>query len=189
MIVHQGDSYTLKNLAVQAGTLVNGNRIETVQLHDGDRVKISNYELTFHLRADKRAGESAVPAFPQARPAYNDDNSIVGNAAQTDSGADALIAEPAVAPSAYLLGSGGQQFVLRSAATTRIGRALDNDIIVGDASVSRHHASIEYRNGGFLVRDLGSQNGTWMDGKRVTEALLSSGDALRLGDAFFTFHA
>jgi pSer/pThr/pTyr-binding forkhead associated (FHA) protein len=188
-IYHQGDSYTLKNLAVQAGTLVNGNRIETVQLHDGDRVKISNYELTFHMRADKRAGESVVPAVMPAARASNSGNSIVHKAVSTDSGADGLTTAPTVAANAYLLDSGGQQFALRLSATTRIGRALDNDIVVGDASVSRHHASIEYRNGGFLVRDLGSQNGTWVGGKRVTEALLGSGDALRLGDALFSFHA
>jgi pSer/pThr/pTyr-binding forkhead associated (FHA) protein len=72
--------------------------------------------------------------------------------------------------------------------STRIGRATDNDIVVSDASVSRHHASIEYRNGSFVLRDLGSQNGTWLGGQRVTEAPLGGGDALRLGDASFTFH-
>jgi pSer/pThr/pTyr-binding forkhead associated (FHA) protein len=189
VIFHQTDRYTLKNLAVQAGTLVNGNRIETVQLHDGDRIKISNYELTFHLRTDKRAGESPAPAAAPVGRAYNGGHSIAHEAANIDSGAGGLAAAPVVAANVYLRDSGGQQFVLRPGATTRIGRALDNDIVVGDASVSRHHASIEYCNGGFLLRDLGSQNGTWVGGKRVTEAVLGSGDALRLGDMFFTFHA
>ncbi len=188
VIFHQGDSYTLKNLAVQAGTLVNGNRIETVQLRDGDRIKISNYGLTFHLRTDKRAGESAASAARPAARAYNGGQSVVPETANIDSGADGLAAAPAVAANAYLRDSGGQQFALRHGATIRIGRALDNDIVVGDASVSRHHASIEYRNGGFLLRDLGSQNGTWVDGKRVIEASLAGGDAFRLGDAVFTFH-
>jgi len=187
VILHQGDGYTLKNLAVQAGTLVNGNRIETVQLYDGDRIKISNYELTFHLRTDKRVRESAE-AVPVAH-AYAGGTSIssaaaVSNYAVTD---PLAASEPAVSP--YLLDSGGQQFAIRLGASTRIGRALDNDIVIGDASVSRHHASIEYRNGGFLLRDLGSHNGTWVGGQRVTEAPLGRGDALRLGDAHFTFHA
>ena len=185
MIIHQGDSYMLKNLAVQAGTMVNGNRIETVQLHDGDRVKISNYELTFHLRTDKRIRELAAAA-PATR-ARAVGKLIGSQAANTNSGVAGLTAPPAVA--AYLLDAGGQQFAVRPEAPTRIGRALDNDIVVGDASVSRHHASIEYRNGGFLLRDLGSQNGTWVGGQRVTEASLGRGDALRLGDARFTFHA
>lgn len=189
VISHQGGNYMLKNLAVQAGTLVNDNRVETVQLHGGDRIKISNYELTFHLRAHKRARESApVVAAPVAR-AYANGNSAGPEAATTNSAVAGSIATPAVPANAYLLDTGGRQFALHPGAPTRIGRALDNDIVVGDASVSRHHASIEYRNGGFVLHDLGSQNGTWVGGHRVTEAPLGRGDALRLGDALFTFHA
>ena len=44
-------------------------------------------------------------------------------------------------------------------------------------------------NGGFEVRDLQSQNGTFLGGRRVTEARISDGDMLALGDAPFTFHA
>ena len=188
VISHQGSSYALKNLAVQAGTLVNGNRVETVSLHDGDRIKISNYELTFHLRTDKRARESSTAAAASVARVYVDGNSGLSGAAANSSDAGS-IATPAICESAYLLGAGGQQFALRPGAPTRIGRALDNDIVVGDGSVSRHHASIEYRNGGFVLRDLGSQNGTWVGGQRVTESPLGLGDALRLGDASFTFHA
>jgi len=121
--------------------------------------------------------------------AYAGGTSVSSAAAVSSSAVTDLIAasEPAVNP--YLLDSGGQQFAIRPGASTRIGRALDNDIVIGDASVSRHHASIEYRNGGFLLRDLGSHNGTWIGGQRVTEAPLGRGDALRLGDACFTFHA
>jgi len=186
-ISHQGASYTLKNLAVQAGTLVNGNRVETVPLHDGDRVKISNYELTFHLRTDKRARESA-PVTAVAR-AYAGGNSVSSQPSITNSADAGSTAASAVRDNAYLLDASGQQFALLSGAPTRIGRALDNDIVVADASVSRHHASIEYRNGGFVLRDLTSQNGTWIGGQRVTEAPLGPGAALRLGDALFTFHA
>ena len=188
VISHQGDSYTLKNLAVQAGTLVNGNRIETAQLRDGDRVKISNYELTFHLRTDRRARESAAVAVVPVTRGYAGGNSIGSDAAATNSAVDGLT-PAAAADNAYLLDGGGQQFALRAGTATRIGRALNNDIVVSDASVSRHHASIEYRHGGFVLRDLGSQNGTWLAGQRVSEVSLGRGDALRLGDAVFTFHA
>ena len=182
VISHQGDSYTLKNLAVQAGTLVNGYRIETAQLRDGDRVKISNYELTFHLRTERLARESAPAAPMPLTRGYAGGNSIGTDPAATNSAVD--LTPPAVADNAYLLDGGGQQFVLRAGTATRIGRALDNDIVVSDASVSRHHASIEYRHGGFVVRDLGSQNGTWLAGQRVSEVPLGGGDALRLGDPF-----
>ena len=50
VIERQGNNYVLKNLAVQHGVLVNGNRIETATLNEGDRIKISDYELSFHLK-------------------------------------------------------------------------------------------------------------------------------------------
>jgi pSer/pThr/pTyr-binding forkhead associated (FHA) protein len=88
----------------------------------------------------------------------------------------------------YLASVNGDRFVVRPGATTRIGRALDNDIVVADASVSRHHATIENNNGSYRLRDLGSQNGTFVAGERIIEAPLGNGAAVRIGDAVFTFH-
>jgi pSer/pThr/pTyr-binding forkhead associated (FHA) protein len=54
----------------------------------------------------------------------------------------------------------------------------------GEAGVSRRHLQITYRNGGVYAADLGSSNGTWLNGIRVfahSERLLRSGDELRLG--------
>ncbi len=181
VISRQGDSYMLKNLAVQAGTLVNGNRIETAQLHDGDRVKISSYELTFHLRADQRTAAVGFPG--PVTP-----GAVSANSSDTQPSRPEPTIPTSVPANAYLRDASGRQFLLRSGVPTRIGRALDNDIVIGEASVSRHHARIEYRNGSFIVQDLGSQNGTWLAGQRVTEAPLGGGEALRLGDALFTFH-
>jgi pSer/pThr/pTyr-binding forkhead associated (FHA) protein len=101
--------------------------------------------------------------------------------------ASATVAASANGP--CLLGSSGERFPLRIGAATTVGRALDNDIVVNHASVSRHHASIEARNGAFRLRDLGSQNGTYVGVDRVTEASIADGDMVKLGDAAFTFHA
>ena len=71
---------------------------------------------------------------------------------------------------AYLQASDGQRYPLPSGAVTRLGRALDNDVVINHASVSRHHAAIEGNGDGYRVRDLGSQNGTYVDGQPVTDA-------------------
>jgi pSer/pThr/pTyr-binding forkhead associated (FHA) protein len=186
VISRYGDEYTLKNLAVSVGTLVNGKRAETIQLHQGDRIKISNYELIFHLRTEKRTAEPQT-----ANLSVNQSDGAVSSTTSAAINANSAIAgspDARPAPNPYLLNSGGQQFFLRPGGPTVIGRALDNDIVVSDPSVSRHHASIEFRDGSFVLRDLGSQNGTWLGGQRVTETSLGGGDALRLGDARFTFH-
>jgi pSer/pThr/pTyr-binding forkhead associated (FHA) protein len=61
------------------------------------------------------------------------------------------------------------------------GRALDNDIVVSDRGTSRRHARIEYRDGTFLLTDLGSANGTFVNGQRVVETHLQHGDKVKVG--------
>ncbi|HEU5424159.1 MAG TPA: DUF3662 and FHA domain-containing protein [Nitrolancea sp.] len=73
-------------------------------------------------------------------------------------------------------------FVVRLQVTS-IGRALDNDIVLSEAEVSRHHARIEYQNGTFEVVDLGSTNGTSVNGVPVSRGRLHDGDVIGLGTA------
>ena len=87
-----------------------------------------------------------------------------------------------------LIDTSGQPHAVITGGVTRIGRALDNEIVVSHSSISRHHASIENSNGVYAVRDLNSQNGTFVGNQRVTEPTrLSNGDSVRFGDAQFTF--
>ena len=64
----------------------------------------------------------------------------------------------------------------------RIGKADDNDLVLGDDTVSRHHCELVREGTAVRVRDLGSTNGTRVDGTRVTDALLSPGAVLRVGE-------
>ncbi len=68
-----------------------------------------------------------------------------------------------------------------------IGRDADCDILVSDLSASRKHAVLEETVAGWVVRDLSSVNGTFLKGKRVVDAVLESGDALRFGDVNAVF--
>lgn len=63
----------------------------------------------------------------------------------------------------------------------RIGRALDNDLVIADSRVSRYHAQIVCDERGPLVRDLGSTNGTAVAGRTVSEDRLADGDRITLG--------
>jgi diguanylate cyclase (GGDEF)-like protein len=62
-----------------------------------------------------------------------------------------------------------------------IGRTPDNALVLDDGSVSRRHASLLYGDDGWTLRDLGSTNGTFVNGVRVREALLRDGDRVRVG--------
>jgi MoxR-like ATPase len=69
-----------------------------------------------------------------------------------------------------------------------IGRGEDCDIRLQDNSISRHHAVIAGDDGTWSVRDLGSQNGTWLNEQKVTDEVpMQAGGALRLGSVELTF--
>ena len=65
---------------------------------------------------------------------------------------------------------------------TTIGRATDNTFRIPEISVSRHHCAILQRGGDVVVADLDSSHGTFIDGKRIREAALRTGQILKVGD-------
>ncbi|MEW6155124.1 MAG: FHA domain-containing protein [Actinomycetota bacterium] len=74
----------------------------------------------------------------------------------------------------------GSKFVL-DADVTRAGRHPNSDIFLDDITVSRRHAEIVRVEGGFMVKDVGSLNGTYLNRERIEEARLGSGDELQIG--------
>ena len=64
-----------------------------------------------------------------------------------------------------------------------IGRTPDNDVILTDPGVSRHHAYIRVRGQEAWLYDRGSANGTWLNGERIAEPrLLKPGDRIQVGN-------
>jgi DNA-binding SARP family transcriptional activator len=88
---------------------------------------------------------------------------------------------------ATLRSSSGRAHPLQATAT-RIGRLSDNDIVLDDANVSRHHAVIIDTGTSFVITDLRSANGVDVRGERIRgTATLSDGDPIRICDHEFTF--
>ena len=74
------------------------------------------------------------------------------------------------------------------AAATRIGRLCDNDIVLDDANVSRHHAVVIDNGTGFVISDLRSANGVDVGGERIRASVtLADGDRIRICDHEFVF--
>ena len=71
--------------------------------------------------------------------------------------------------------------------TITIGRATNNDIIIPEQTVSSKHATITIEKGSFFINDLGSTNGTFVNGSRISSKLLKSGDIIKLGAAHCRF--
>jgi pSer/pThr/pTyr-binding forkhead associated (FHA) protein len=71
-----------------------------------------------------------------------------------------------------------------------IGRADDCAVAIDFTGVSRRHATIHISGGGVTLEDLGSKNGTWLNGERLfAPAELHDGDRIRLGAAALTFRS
>ena len=97
---------------------------------------------------------------------------------------------PESARRAYLLvstrGSRPVQFDL-GGPLIGIGRASDNDVIVDDPMVSRHHCQLKLQHGAYGFTDLGSRNGSTVNGQPVSQIALGPGDRIQIGDTEIEF--
>jgi hypothetical protein len=94
--------------------------------------------------------------------------------------------EPPARAEVVVLMWDGREFGVESPITV-IGRSSECDIVVGDPNVSRRHAEIRKVGRGYSLVDLGSTNGTEVNGQRVTETSLMNGDVIGVGTTQITF--
>ena len=80
----------------------------------------------------------------------------------------------------------GSKFLIDKDVTT-IGRHPESDIFLDDVTVSRRHAEFRREEGKFVVHDVGSLNGTYVNRQRVDETQLANGDELQIGKFKLTF--
>jgi hypothetical protein len=82
----------------------------------------------------------------------------------------------------------GQRIALSERVLT-IGRLPECNVVLEDANASRHHAEVRPQGDGFVVVDLGSTNGTRVNGARMSQQLLEDGDVIQIGNARLVFEA
>lgn len=103
------------------------------------------------------------------------------------------VAQPAVqtpppASLSPLLGDlAGREFPI-SKTLLSIGRGLDNDLVIDDPRVSRHHAQITFRHGHYLLRDLRSTNGSFVNSQSIEAVVLAPGDVVSIGGFELVFN-
>ena len=114
---------------------------------------------------------------------------------EPDAGADeqdpALSAAAGGAPALVVRSGGGiaGQTFHPPEGKTLIGRSPECQIFLDDVTVSRNHAVLVAREGGYVVEDLGSLNGTFVNRRRIDSARLQGGDELQIGKYRMTFIA
>ncbi|MGR6915481.1 FHA domain-containing protein [[Actinomadura] parvosata] len=89
-----------------------------------------------------------------------------------------------------IVGHGGpladRRFSLGDTPTT-FGRRTDSSVVLSSERASRRHAEIRHEAGQYILHDLGSRNGTLVNGRRVTSQVLQPGDLITIGDEQFRF--
>lgn len=70
-----------------------------------------------------------------------------------------------------------------------LGRSSDNKVVINNATVSSHHASIKREGDNYVLRDLGSTNGTRVNSREVKEAILRPKDLIQVGSVEFMFNS
>ena len=185
------------------GTFVNEERVEGQRiLARADVIRLGDEQFRFYADVAPATavpppppGPAASPpqAVPQAPPGASD------RLRHTVHGLEAFV--PASPRSAVGGGAGGgfASFLVRSGGlagqrlsvntpVVNIGRADYNDLVVPDPSVSTSHAKLQRREGVWVLVDLDSTNGTFVDGEQVKgEAPLAPGAAVRFGDVQLVF--
>lgn len=152
--------YVLTDLGSRNGTFVNGQRVQQTLLRGGERLRMGNTEMMFSLTA------GVVPATPS--PSFS------------------------TRPAAYLAVMAGDQEFTRCAVPSGaiLGRYPGCPVdLSADALVSQQHARLDYRAGQWVITDLGSRNGTYVNGQRVQSQALRNGDEVQLGNTRMRFYA
>jgi NADPH-dependent 2,4-dienoyl-CoA reductase/sulfur reductase-like enzyme/pSer/pThr/pTyr-binding forkhead associated (FHA) protein len=189
-IVEQEGLPYLRDLGSRNGTYVNAELVTVPHsLKDADLIHVGNTDIRFHARTEGARSPDRAPPRAGGAPPPGGQAPVSQDAAEKpklDQGA------AVVGPARLTVAEGpmvGLSFAL-GVGLMRAGRDPSNDLVIGDQTVSRFHASFERRGATLLVRDLGSANGTWVRGHRVVagEAVaLSAGDTVHLGSVVLRF--
>src|SRR5213082_222665 len=182
-IVHTPRGYLVVDSSTN-GTFVNEEQVQGQRiLARTDVIRIGEEQFRFYAEAAPLTASSAPPAGRAVSPEQ---------LKHTVHGIEA-VAPPrasAAAFASFLVRSGGltgQRLPVKTP-VVNLGRADYNDIVLPDPSVSTSHAKLQRREGVWVLVDLDSTNGTFVDGERVKgEAPLAPGAMVRLGDVQLVF--
>ena len=189
MIAPSLRGYTIADHGIN-GVLVNGYRVDGSRvLRRGDVIRIAEEEFRFD--ADAASFEPAEALKSGEGEGSGAAAAIVATSGRSDGTTHrpAGAAQPLVATLEVLTPGPlfGTRFRIQRA-LAHIGRAEHNDVRLPDASVSGSHATLLHRAGAWHVTDLGSTNGTYVDGERVTgEQVLRGPSEIRAGDIRLSF--
>ncbi len=104
----------------------------------------------------------------------------------TESGGETMIMDVSKLPLAYLIDlDSGDSFKLKE--LTNVGRDAANDVVLNSPAVSKEHAKVKYEDGQYVLYDLASTNGTFVNGTKISKKTLSDGDEITFANVKMRF--
>lgn len=191
-IVWDGQALAIQDLASTNGTFVNGVRITVSPVRVGDEVGMGSHRFTLsedHLAPLRdRMSRNPAPSRPVLRTPTQERGRRHGGAdrAQRATAHVETIDGDSTSPGGHPAApasEGPRQS--DSARSISLGYHDDNDVVIPLAQVSGYHCRIWNDGGRYILEDLGSTNGSWVNGERVIRAWVKIGDSISLGSYNF----
>ena len=157
-----------------------------IEFETDDRLHLGEFGIETSVVAPEERPEPAPAARePEPEPAPPPGRTMVFSAAQRLS--EPLEQSATVRSQRALLIYGGRRLVVGARGVT-LGRSRECDVVVDDANVSRQHAELRPRGGAWVLSDLGSTNGTRLNGRAIqAPEVVRAGDEIELGASLLTF--
>jgi pSer/pThr/pTyr-binding forkhead associated (FHA) protein len=167
---------TLVDLGSSNGTRVNGIRIERATLIPGDTISLGSQQLRYRVDdPSEDVGLTVIDTQVQLDQTINDEYLPV------------VINETSSPSLVVFTGDRTWSVDLKDLDQATIGRDESCALLIDSSNVSRRHAEVQRRGEAFLLKDLGSTNGTWVHGKQIDQHILEDGDVFGIGPAQIIF--
>ena len=167
-LAREGERWTLTDLGSTNGTRVNEQHIETAVLNHGDTIGIGGWQLAFQVAPSPSQGEGRGEGEPGT--------------------VEITLSEISGPCLIVYTGTEAREVALTGEPMT-IGRSSECGIVLDHEKVSRRHAEIRREGEAFVIVDLGSTNGTWVNGHRIERHTLQDRDTLEIGGVRLIFRA
>lgn len=174
-IVKENDQFLIRDLGSTGGTRLNGQPVAEKDIHTGDVIQIGEYRLTF---------DSGDP--DDERTVFDADETLHEEGTALDEDRTRFYEEPE-ARLLIIKSDSLEEDVVLGDRILVLGRDEEADVNLDDKRASRKHCEIRLDGTEFIIRDLGSANGTFVNGQKVSEQPLKNGDRIQIGSTVLEF--
>ncbi|MHC4821577.1 MAG: FHA domain-containing protein, partial [Planctomycetota bacterium] len=177
-ILFVGKGWELVDLGSRNGTMVNGQKVARAMLQPGDVIGIGEVQITFQ---DGDAVEDDGLDLEELDLDGDDDDATIMAPSPSRAAPSAAPAPTGACELKIVGGERNGETVDLSSVRTTFGRRASNTVTFKESAVSGVHAEISREANGYVMRDLGSTNGTVVDGEPIVETLLRHNARIQMG--------